>query len=371
MNKTNRKIKFLDLKKINMQYKEQMESAFSETLESGWYISGSKLAAFENDFADSCEVSNAIGVSNGLDALRIIFESMVMCGKLKNRATVAVPANTFIASFLAVTHANLNILPVDIDPVTRNLNRKVLEEFKDRIDAVLFVHLYGSIEGILEVKSFCDENNIVLVEDAAQAHFAKNAKGIAGSFGDAAGFSFYPGKNLGALGDAGAITTNDAEIAETAKTIRNYGSKQKYKHEILGVNNRLDEMQAAFLSVKLQNAHRELKKRSDVARMYINNIKNTKIKLPSVQDWNAQSWHLFVVEVENRDEFQNYMEARGIETLIHYPIPCHKQACYEKEMGDLVFPITEKMSTQIVSLPISPVLSLEECDAIIDAVNGF
>lgn len=364
-------IKFLDLKEINSQYRSALISAFESTLDSGWYVNGKQLELFESSFAQCCNTAHAIGTSNGLDALRIIFQSLIHLGKLKTGDSVAVPANTFVASFIAISQANLNIVPVDVDPITRNLSLSCLEKVKSNIQAVLFVHLYGNIDGVVEAQSFCNDNSLLLIEDAAQAHLATCSKGTAGEFGIAAGFSFYPGKNIGALGDAGAITTNNTDLANCAKMFRNYGSTEKYVHEVVGANNRLDELQAAILSVKLKYAYDEKEHRQSLAKYYCEHIVNEKIKLPIISDWDAHAWHLFVIEVNDREQFQSYLLALGIETLIHYPIPCHQQPCYIDAMGHLTFPVTESLSRSIVSIPLSPCLTLEQCHRVVLAINAY
>ncbi|MDT0295757.1 DegT/DnrJ/EryC1/StrS family aminotransferase [Mesonia ostreae] len=364
-------IKFLDLKKINAQYQSEIENAMIQVLDSGWYIKGAAVTDFESSFASFCGTRHCIGVANGLDALVLIFRALMVQGKLKKGDEVLVPANTYIASILALTENGLKPILVEPDHSTFNLSLNgVKTNITAKTKAVLTVHLYGQLA--TDMVDFCDEQNLLLVEDAAQAHGAKNDLGQrAGSFGIAAGFSFYPGKNLGALGDAGAVTTNNAELASLIQQLGNYGSEKKYHNSLQGLNSRLDELQAAILNVKLPYIDQEIIKRREAAKFYQENIKNSKITLPN---WNENVenhvFHLYVIRCENRDKLQAYLLENNIQTVIHYPIPPHKQSAY-KEWNNLSFPITENIHESVLSLPISPIISLQEQKKIVEVLNNF
>jgi len=368
-------IKFLDLKKINEPYETAFQEKLKAVLASGWYILGNEVAAFETNFAGYCGTKYCIGVGNGLDALVLIFKGYVQLGKIQKGDEVIVPANTYIASILAILQADL--VPVLVEPKleTYNINPNLIsEKITSRTKAILAVHLYGQLAEMDAINEIASQNNLLVVEDSAQAHGAISDFRKAGNLSNAAAFSFYPGKNLGALGDGGAVTTNDSELAKTIQSLRNYGSEEKYKNEYVGINSRLDELQAAFLSVKLPNLDTENNKRKTIAKRYISEIKNHKITLPilSLRGMKQSNhvFHLFVIRTQNRDELQQYLLKNGIETMIHYPIPPHQQKAF-LNWNDLSFPITEKIHNEVLSLPMSPVMTIEEVDFIIAILNKY
>lgn len=365
-------IKFLDLHKINESYKADFEKTFTSFLDSGHYILGSQVSTFESTFATFCNTKHCIGVANGLDALTLIFRAYIQLGKLKKGDAVIVPANTYIASVLSIINAGLK--PVLIEPELETYNiasKRIKEAITSDAKAILVVHLYGQLAPMEEILAVADSHDLLVIEDAAQAHGAIDAKGQkAGGLSNAAAFSFYPSKNLGALGDAGAITTNDIQLAHLLKQLRNYGSPKKYVNSVIGFNSRLDELQAAFLNLKLPNLDEDNEKRRSVAKRYLKGITNTKIRLPFYSGTNDHVFHLFVVLVEDRDHFMDYLTANSIETMIHYPIPPHQQAAL-KSYGFLNFPLTEKIHNQIVSIPMSPVLEIDDVLKIIKVINAF
>lgn len=364
-------IKFLDLQAINQQYKTELEEACSRVINSGWYISGTEVSAFEEKFAEHCGVKHCVGVANGLDALILIFRAYKKLGKLKDGDEVLVPANTYIASILAISANGLVPILVEPNEQTYNVDVSLIEQnLTPKTKAILAVHLYGQLADMPIIMNLAEKHNLLVVEDAAQAHGASLKGKKAGNWGHAAGFSFYPGKNLGALGDAGAVTTNDEALASIIRSLGNYGSEVKYHNAYKGINSRLDELQAALLSVKLKHLDTEIEQRQTIANAFLNGIKNPKIKLPLIQYQEQHVWHLFVVRVEDRANFQSYLTEKGIQTVIHYPIPPHKQKAYS-ELNHLSFPLTEKIHEQVLSLPISPVLTKAEVQKIIDVVNGF
>ncbi|MBA6233486.1 MULTISPECIES: DegT/DnrJ/EryC1/StrS family aminotransferase [unclassified Colwellia] len=364
-------IKFLDLKKINNQYKDKMKEACNRVIDSGWYVMGVEHDTFEQEFADYCGTEYAIGVANGLDALILVFRAWKELGLLKDGDEVIVPANTYIASILAITENNLSPVFVEPDENTFNLCPDKVQAAITKKTRVIFpVHLYGKISPMIELMAIANENDFLVIEDCAQAHGAILDNKKAGSFGHASGFSFYPGKNLGALGDAGAITTNDPILNKTIRALRNYGSHIKYENAYKGINSRLDEIQAAMLRVKLSDLSNNIHARQAVAQQYLDKIKNSLIKLPFNQNTHEHVWHLFVLQVENRDDFVKYMEFNQVEVLIHYPIPAHKQDGYA-EYNHLSLPLTEKIHDQVVSIPISPCLTECEISKVIDVINKF
>ena len=366
-------IKFLDLKAINAQYQDELDEAYQRVIESGWYILGNEVQQFESRFAQYCGTKHSIGVGNGLEALILIFRALKELYQWKDFDEVIVPANTYIASVLSITQNELTPVFVEPDASTYNLDpEKVKEKITNKTRAILAVHLYGQVSDLDAIASIANENNLLLVEDSAQSHGAiePKSKNKAGNVGVASGFSFYPGKNLGALGDAGAITTNSDELADTIKSLRNYGSHKKYHNDIKGVNSRLDELQAAFLNVKLNYLDAENKARREVAKKYLEGIKHPEIILPQVKDWDAHVFHLFVVRCNKREQLANYLLANSIQTVIHYPIPPHQQKAYQ-EFNHLSLPLTEKIHKEVLSLPISPVLKDEEIDKIITVINKF
>ncbi len=369
-------IPFLDLKAINAQYRQELIDACTRVLESGWYISGEELSQFETNFAQYCGTQYAVGVANGLDALTLTLRSWKALGKLEDGDEVIVPANTYIASILAITENNLTPVLVEPDLNTYNLDpTKIEQAITGKTKAILPVHLYGLLADMPRIMAIAEKYNLLVLEDAAQAHGASIDGKKAGNWGDATGFSFYPGKNLGALGDAGAVTTNDPELADMLKALRNYGSHEKYKNLVPGVNSRLDEIQAAMLNVKLEHLDQEIKHRREIANFYLQGINNPYIQLPLSKEIDATTyerhvWHLFVIRTDKRAELQKHLADNGIQTLIHYPIPPHKQQAYQ-EWNHLSFPITEEIHETILSLPMGPTQSLEEAHKVIEVCNAF
>ncbi|SHG35674.1 dTDP-4-amino-4,6-dideoxygalactose transaminase [Flavobacterium fluvii] len=367
-------IKFLDLKKINEPYETAFQEKLKSVLENGWYILGNEVALFESSFANYCGTKHCVGVGNGFDALVLIFKGYILLGKLQKGDEVIVPANTYIASILAIMQADL--IPVLVEPKleTYNLNPDLIsEKITSKAKAILAVHLYGQLAEMDVINEIANQNNLLVIEDAAQAHGAISDFGKSGNLSNAAAFSFYPGKNLGALGDGGAVTTNDDALAKVIKSLRNYGSEVKYKNEYIGVNSRLDELQAAFLNVKLPNLDAENNARRAIAKLYLSEIKNDKIILPtlSLQGTSpSHVFHLFVIRTENREDLQQYLLENGIQTMIHYPIPPHKQKAFAA-WYHLSFPITEKIHNEVLSLPISPVMTDDEVSFVIDVLNKY
>jgi dTDP-4-amino-4,6-dideoxygalactose transaminase len=365
-------INFLDLKKINLKYQEEIERKLLEVFRSGWYLLGNELKNFENNLANYIGSEYAVGVANGLDALRLIFRAYIEMGFIKPGDEVIVPANTYIASILALSDNGL--VPVLVEPNVETYNidiSKIEEAITSKTKAILIVHLQGRIVFSEELKSIAEKYNLRIIEDNAQAIGAEWNNIKSGNLGDAAGFSFYPGKNLGALGDAGAVTTNDKELFKTVRALGNYGSNEKYVNIYKGLNSRLDELQAAILDVKLKYIEDENNARRLVAKKFINGINNPKIILPNnPSEEKEHVWHVFVIRTENRDALQAHLTKAGIHTIIHYPIPPHKQKAY-KEMNQLSFPISEKMHEEVLSLPISSVLEDQEIEAIINAINQY
>lgn len=364
-------IKFLDLQKINAQYEVELKEAANRVITSGWYLLGNELTEFENKYAEFCKSKYALGVANGLDALRLIFKAYIEMGIMKKGDEIIVPANTYIASVLAISDNGL--VPVFVEPSisTYNLDSSKIEAaITTKTRAILTVHLYGqnSIDNLM--MTICRDNNLKLIEDSAQSHGAEWNGRVAGNIGDAAGHSFYPGKNLGALGDAGAITTNDEQLAKTVEALRNYGSHIKYENTYQGLNSRLDEIQAAFLNVKLNYVQKEIDARRNVANYYLEHIKNLDITLPKVLNEEGHVWHLFVIRSSRRDELFQFMKNEGVQTLIHYPIPPHKQRAYE-QYNSLTFPITEKIHSEVLSLPISPIMDNSEVQKVVSIINQF
>lgn len=365
-------IKFLDLQKINLLYQQEIEQKLVDVFRSGWYLMGEEVKNFENNLAYYIGAKHAIGVANGLDALRLIFRAYIELGIMKAGDEVIVPANTYIASILALSDNGLVPVLVEPDNTTFNLDiTKIEDAITAKTKAILVVHLQGRIVFNEELKTIAAKHNLKIVEDNAQAIGATWQDIKSGNLGDAAGFSFYPGKNLGALGDAGAVTTNDDDLAKTIRAIANYGSNQKYVNIYKGLNSRLDELQAAVLDVKLKYIDQENETRRKIAKRFITEINNPKIILPENPiDESEHVWHVFVVRCNEREALQNYLSDKGIQTIIHYPIPPHQQEAY-KELGDLSFPITEAMHNEVLSLPISSILTDEEVSEIINVVNQF
>ncbi|BCM76344.1 aminotransferase [Aeromonas caviae] len=364
-------IPFLDLKSINTQYAEELKNACSKVIDSGWYIMGYELTAFEQEFAAYCGTKYAIGVANGLDALTLVLRAWKSLGRLKAGDEVIVQANTYIASILAITENDLVPVLVEPDPATFNLaSATVAAAITPNTKAILPVHLYGQLSPMPDLLAIAREHNLLVLEDCAQAHGAEIQGKRAGNWGDAAGFSFYPGKNLGALGDGGAITTNHDELAQTIKALRNYGSHKKYENLYQGVNSRLDEIQAAMLRVKLPYLEAETIRRQQIAQGYRSGITNPLVNLPNAIDELAHVWHLFVVRCEKREALQAYLAEHGIQTLIHYPVAPHKQQAYS-EWNSISLPVTEEIHQQVLSLPLDPTMSEAAVAKVIEAVNGF
>lgn len=364
-------INFLDLQAINSQYQQELKDACARVIDSGWYIMGNELAQFEAEFAAYCGTKYAIGVANGLDALILTIRAWKELGKLKAGDEVIVQANTYIASVLAITENGLVPVLVEPNPTTYNLEPEIVRKaITAKTKLILPVHLYGQISPMQEIMALAKEFNLLVLEDCAQSHGAEINGKRAGNWGDAAGFSFYPGKNLGALGDAGAITTNDDKLALAIEALRNYGSHQKYENLYQGVNSRLDEIQAAMLRVKLNHLEVETARRQQVAQVYRTGITNPLIILPQVSDELTHVWHLFVVRCEQREALQQFLAAEGIQTLIHYPIPPHKQHAYQY-MNSQVLPLTELIHQQVLSIPISSVMTDEDVIYVVNVINQF
>ena len=352
-------IRFLDLNKINKPYEAAFQEKLQSVMNSGWYVLGNEVKTFEENFSKYCGTEHCVGLGNGLDALVLIFKAYIQLGKLQKGDEVIVPANTYIASVLAILQADL--IPVLVEPKleTYNIDPDLIsEKITQKTRAILAVHLYGQLADMNAINAIASQHNLLVVEDAAQAHGASLDFRFkkAGNLSNVAAFSFYPGKNLGALGDGGAVTTNDEVLAKTIKSLRNYGSETKYYNDFIGVNSRLDELQAAFLNVKLPNLDSDNEKRRTVAKWYISEIKNNKITLPFWDNTTNHVFHLFVIRTQNRDELQQYLLENGIETLIHYPVAPHKQKALAS-YNNLSFPITEKIHEEVMSLPISPVIT--------------
>lgn len=364
-------ISFLNLKDINAKYSQELKDACARVIDSGWYIIGEELNLFEQEFSTYCGTRHAVGVASGLDALTLVFRAWKELGKLRAGDEVIVQANTYIASILAITENNLVPVLVEPDPYSYNLDPvKVKSAITPKTKAILPVHLYGQLSPMPELLAVAKEFNLLILEDCAQAHGAEINGKRAGNWGDAAGFSFYPGKNLGALGDAGAITTNDDELAQTLKALRNYGSHKKYENLYQGVNSRLDEIQAAILRVKLKYLPAETARRQQIAALYLSGIRNPEIQLPQNKCPLSHVWHLFVVQCANRSSLQAYLAEAGIQTLIHYPVPPHKQSAYP-QWHNLSLPITEQLHRQVLSLPMAPNMNDAIAKKIIAVVNHY
>ena len=366
-------IKFLDLQKINLQYQNQIENCLKKVYQSGWYLLGEELNKFENDLSNYCNVKNVVGVANGFDALRIILRSYISMGYLNEGDEVIVPSNTYIASVLAITENRLK--PVFVEPNLKTYNidfDKIEEEITSRTKAIMVVHLYGRVCWSEQLENLAKKYSLKIIEDNAQAIGTEWNGKKTGTLGDAAGFSFYPGKNLGALGDAGAVTTNDDELAKVVRAISNYGSLQKYVNEYKGLNSRLDEIQAAILRIKLKYLDKENARRREIAVFYLSNIKNTKIILPTLPIHSQEHvWHLFVIRTQNREILQSYLHANDIQTLIHYPIPIHQQKAYKNEFQGLNFLVSEDISKTCLSLPIYSCLEWDEIRHVVKIINSY
>jgi dTDP-4-amino-4,6-dideoxygalactose transaminase len=365
-------IKFLDLQKINLLHGQEIEDRLLKTFRSGWYLLGDEVKGFEKNLAAYVGTKHAIGVANGLDALRLILKAYIELGAMQAGDEVIVPANTYIATLLAISDNNL--VPVLVEPTIESYNidiAKIEEKITPKTKAIMIVHLYGQVVFSDELKELADKYNLKIIEDNAQAIGAQCNGVKTGNLADAAGFSFYPGKNLGALGDAGAVTTNNDVLAKTIRALANYGSDTKYVNKYQGLNSRLDEIQAAVLDVKLKYLDTENHRRKEIANYYLTNITNPKIKLPQrPAEAQAHVWHLFVVRTKERDRLQRFLAAADIQTLIHYPIPVHKQEAYIN-LSALSLPITEQIHREVLSLPISPVLTDQEVKKVVDILNSY
>lgn len=364
-------IKFLDLQKVTAKYADEIHEAVLRVVDSGWYLQGEENKRFEQDYAEYIGTDYAIGCANGLDALIWIFRAYVEMGVMQPGDEVIVPANTYIASILAISENGLVPVLVEPDMDTYQIDDRLIEKaITPKTKAILIVHLYGQCAYTDKIGDLCRQYGLKLVEDNAQAHGCKFNGKRTGSLGDAAGHSFYPGKNLGALGDAGAVTTNDAELAKTVRSLANYGSSRKYVFDYKGRNSRLDEIQAAILDVKLKHLDEDVELRKKVARYYIENINNPLIITPKVKDWDSHVFHIFPIRCSKRDELQQYLSENGVQTVIHYPIPPHKQECY-KEWNNLSFPLTEQIHREELSLPMSPVMDMEDVKKIVLILDKF
>ena len=364
-------IPFLDLKGLNAQYRAELIEACIKVIDSGWYIQGNECKEFEKEFAEYCGTKYSIGVANGLDALILILRAYKELGFMKDGDEVIVPSNTYIASILAISQNNL--VPILVEPDINTYlidSSKIEEKITSKTKAILPVHLYGQTCEMDRINEIAKKYNLKVIEDSAQSHGAYYKDKRSGNLGDASGFSFYPGKNLGALGDGGAVTTNDEELANSIKALGNYGSHKKYENLYKGVNSRLDEIQAAMLRIKLKYLDDEVEKRREIANYYLENIKNDNIILPTVRAESNHVWHLFVIRTSKRDELQKYLFDNGVQTLIHYPIPPHKQNAYN-EWKNESYPISEQIHNEILSLPISGVQSLEDTMKIVNILNSF
>jgi len=364
-------IPFLSLQKINKSFEPALSQKIAEVVKNGWYIHGKECKAFEENFAQFCGVKHCIGVGNGLEALKLILRAYKLLGVFKTGDEVIVPANTFIATILAISAENLTPVFVepDIDDYVIDV-KKIEEKITKKTKAIMPVHLYGRLCNMEAIIAIAKQHNLKLIEDAAQAHGATQNGKRSGAFGDAAGFSFYPGKNLGCLGDGGCVTTDDDELADIVRKLANYGSSVKYVHEYKGENSRLDEIQAAVLSVKLKRLDADNDRRRQIATMYNTGIKNNAVILPKLHQSEEHVWHIYCVRVQNRNAFIEYLNSCGIETVIHYPTPPHKQAAY-KEFAYLNLPISEKIHAEVVSLPMSPLLTDKHVMYIIEIISAY
>lgn len=364
-------IQFLSLKDVTAKYADEIHEAIKRVVDSGWYLQGQENANFEKHYSEYIGTKYTVGCANGLDALIWIFRAYVEMGVMKPGDEVIVPANTFVASILAISENGLKPVLVEPNIETYQIDDSKIEEaITERTKAILIVHLYGQCAYTDKIGDLCKKYNLKLVEDNAQAHGCKFKGRHTGSLSDAAGHSFYPGKNLGALGDAGAVTTNDEELAKIIRAVANYGSQRKYVFKYIGRNSRLDEIQAAILDVKLKHLDEDIAIRKQIAKYYIDNITNPAIITPIVKDWDAHVFHIFTIRCKRRDELQKYLFDNGVQTVIHYPIPPHKQECY-KEWNDWSFPITEQIHNEELSLPMSPVMTEDEIKSIVTFLNNW
>lgn len=367
-------VKFLDLQKINLQHRQEIEEQLLKVFRGGWYLLGEEVKAFEKNLAKYTGAKHAIGVANGLDALRLILKAYVELGMMQEGDEIIVPANTYIASILAITDNGLIPVFAEPDLATYNIDpAKIEATISPKTKGAMIVHLYGQAFFCKELEQLSQKHNLKIIEDNAQSIGAEWNGIKTGNLGDAAGFSFYPGKNLGAIGDAGAVTTNNDELAAAVRALANYGSSEKYINKYRGLNSRLDEIQAAVLTIKLKYLDAENEKRRETAQYYLDNIKNEAITLPAVTRAAGNTshvWHLFVIRTAQREKLQQHLTENGIQTLIHYPIPPHKQEAYP-QYNHLAFPITEQIHREALSLPISPVMTPEEIKKVVEAINTY
>lgn len=364
-------INFLDLQKITQKYSEEIHEVVNRVVDSGWYLQGKENESFEANYAQYIGTKYAVGCANGLDALIWIFRAYIEMGVMQPGDEVVLPANTYIASILAISENGLKPILVEPNLKTYQIDdSKIEESITVRTKAILIVHLYGQCAYTEKVGELCKKYNLKLVEDNAQAHGCRFRGKKTGSLGDAAGHSFYPGKNLGALGDAGAVTTDDEELAKIVRAVANYGSTRKYVFKYIGRNSRLDEIQAAILNVKLKHLDEDIEIRKQVAKYYIDHITNLAIITPVITNWDAHVFHIFTIRTKKRDELQKYLMDNGVQTVIHYPIPPHKQECY-KEWNNLLLPITEQIHNEELSLPMSPILTEEEMNKVVVLLNDW
>ncbi|OHU90684.1 aminotransferase [Pseudoalteromonas amylolytica] len=367
------KVPFLDLKRINAVYRDQLVEAATRVIDSGWYIQGEELSRFEQEFAAYCDSKYCVGVGNGLDALTIVLKGYVELGIMSEGDEVIVPANTFIATALAVSQAGLKPMLVDCSEQHFNLDYEAVERaITEKTKAIILVHLYGQVSDVDAFTRIAKKHSLKLIEDAAQAHGATFNGMKSGSIGDAAAFSFYPGKNLGALGDAGAVITSDDALHTICRKLSNYGSEVKYQHDVKGTNSRLDEIQAAFLSVKLEHLEVEIEKRRKIAARYRAEISNSNITLPLCNNEAAHVWHLFVCRSRSRDAVIKHLREKGIQCQVHYPLPIHEQEAYRTNMNEICLDdvaVTTRLSNEIFSLPIGPMMTQEEVSHVINACN--
>ncbi|KAA5824052.1 DegT/DnrJ/EryC1/StrS family aminotransferase [Algibacter amylolyticus] len=365
-------IKFLDLNAVNAKYEDAFKNVFNNFLKTGQYILGEQVSKFEDEFSAYCGTSYCIGVGSGLDALKLIFEAFKLQGKLAVGDEVLVPANTFIASVLAISESGLKPILVEPNIDTYNIDTGGIEAYiTSKTKAILGVHLYGNLFDVESLEEISKKHNLLLIEDAAQAHGAvfKNLR-RAGNLSTIAAFSFYPTKNLGALGDAGAITTNDKELHEIIKRLRSYGGLNVYQNDFKGCNSRLDEMQAAFLRIKLSDLDNINKQKQELANYFLEHIMSKQIVLPKKCNSGQQVYHQFVIRCKNRDKLKGYLLEHGIQTMIHYPVPIHKQKCFT-EFNDLELPITENICNTVLSLPFYTTLTQAEINKIVSTLNNF
>lgn len=364
-------IKFLDLQKINSIYQQELKEACNGIIDSGWYIRGNECQEFENEFAEYCGAKYCVGVANGLDALILILRAYKEIGIIQDEDEVIVPSNTYIASILAISQNNLVPVLVEPDINTYLLDvSKIEEKITSKTKVIMPVHLYGQTCQMNEINTIAKKYSLKVIEDSAQAHGAYFEDKRAGNLGDASGFSFYPGKNLGALGDGGAITTDDISLADNVRALANYGSYEKYKNLYKGTNSRLDEIQAAILRVKLKYLDNDVEYRRQIASYYLANIKNDKIILPKLRKQDNHVWHVFVIKTKNRDELQKYLAENDIETVIHYPIPPHHQDAYNEWKNDS-YPISEQIHEEVLSLPIGQHLKENDIVKVVKVINKY